>query len=164
MLTYLRSFNEPDLPSQANMPPAYAADMYVKHMNPYGTRAKLGAPAVSNSGSPNQGLDWLRQFVAACKGRCQIDFVPIHWYDPEGGVEYFKRHMREAHAIAGKPIWLTEFGKWGASQEEQAKFFREVAAWMDGQDWLERYAYFGVFEGMMIQNGKLSTLGRAYNS
>jgi len=146
------------------MSPAYAASMYIKHMNPHGSRAKLGAPAVSNSGSPNQGLDWLRQFVAACNGRCKIDFVPIHWYDPTGGVEYFKRHMREAHAIAGKPIWLTEFGMWGASQEAQAKFFREVAAWMDGQDWLERYAYFGVFEGVMIQNGQLSTLGRAYNS
>jgi len=146
------------------MAPAYAADAYVKYMNPYGKNARLGAPAVSNSGTANQGLDWLKQFISACSGKCQIDFVPIHWYDPTGGVPYFKKHLREAYEIAGKPIWLTEFGVPGASQEDQKKFFLEVSAWMDEQDWVERYAYFGVFEGMMIQGGQLSPLGEAYNS
>lgn len=37
----------------------------------------LGSPAVTN-GANGQGLDWLRDFISACKD-CSIDFICIHW-------------------------------------------------------------------------------------
>lgn len=39
----------------------------------------LGSPAVSNSGNPGEGLDWLREFMDQCDG-CNVDFICVHWY------------------------------------------------------------------------------------
>jgi len=146
------------------MSPDAAAAAYKTYMQPYAGKAKLGAPAVTNSGTPGQGLSWLRSFMSACSD-CTIDFVPVHWYDPTGGVEYFKKHMTEAKTIAGeKKVWITEFGVPGGSQEAQATFLKAIQPWLDSQDWIERYAYFGVFENALIQGDQLSLTGKAYNA
>jgi hypothetical protein len=166
VLIFLKcSFNEPDIASQASMSPAQAAAFYKQYMNPYASRASLGAPAVTNSGNAGQGLDWLQQFLNACGGSCEIDFFPVHWYDSTGNVAYFKKHMLAAREVAGgKPVWLTEFAMNDASQEAQANFIKQVVPWLDAQDWVARYAYFGVFENMMIMEGQLSQSGNAYIS
>ncbi|KAA8894988.1 hypothetical protein FN846DRAFT_365286 [Sphaerosporella brunnea] len=162
---HLLAFNEPDIPSQANMSPAQAAAYYKQYMNPYAGKASLGAPAVTNSGSPGQGLDWLAQFIKACNGECHIDFFPIHWYDGTGNVNYFKSHMEQAHQVAGeKPVWLTEFAMNGASPDQQANFINQVVPWLDAQDWLSRYSYYGVFENMLVSGNALSQIGQAYVS
>ncbi|KAF8247158.1 hypothetical protein K440DRAFT_654906 [Wilcoxina mikolae CBS 423.85] len=160
---HLLGMNEPDIPSQSDLSPETAAAAYRTYMQPFAGKAKLGAPAVTNSGTPGQGLSWLKSFLAVCSD-CTIDFVPIHWYDPTGGIEYFKKHMTEAKDVAGgRKVWLTEFGVPGASQEIQAAFLKAVEPWLDAQDWIERYAYFGVFEGNLVQGGELSLTGLAYN-
>ncbi|CCX05722.1 hypothetical protein FPQ18DRAFT_106351 [Pyronema domesticum] len=160
----LLGFNEPDLHEQSNMSPAAAAAAWREHMEPFVGKARLGAPAVTNSGTPGQGLDWLRSFLGQCSG-CTIDFVPVHWYEPNGDVEYFKKHMAEAYKVGGgRKIWLTEFGVPGASPEKQAEFIKTVTPWMDAQDWIERYSYFGVFENWLLQGGRLNFAGKTYNN
>jgi hypothetical protein len=155
--------NEPDIQSQSDLSPETAAAAYRTYMQLFAGKAKLGAPAVTNNGTPGQGLSWLKAFLASCSD-CKIDFVPIHWYDPTGGIEYFKKHIMEAKDVAGgRKMWLTEFGVPGASQEIQAAFLKAVEPWLDAQDWIERYAYFGVFEGTLVQGGELSLTGLVYN-
>lgn len=43
---------------------------------------------------------------------------------------------------------------------------KEVTAWMDGQDWIERYAYHMAAPGVLVDGGStgLSALGNVYAS
>jgi hypothetical protein len=54
---YILSFNEPDLPAQANMAPGNAVDTYKQYITPFKDQATLVTPAVTNSPSASQGLD-----------------------------------------------------------------------------------------------------------
>ncbi|KAJ9648765.1 hypothetical protein H2199_000678 [Coniosporium tulheliwenetii] len=158
--THLLAFNEPDHAQQANMAPAVAAAAYKTHMQPFAGKAKLGSPAVTNGGG-DMGLTWLSNFMSACSG-CTIDFVAVHWYDSVNNVEYFKNHITSAHTKTGKPVWLTEFGTIDGSDAQKAEFLRKVLPWLDAQDWIERYAYFMVSDGMMVNGGAMSAQGSAY--
>jgi hypothetical protein len=157
------SFNEPDMDSQANMTPSQAAAYYKEYMNPFAGKASLGSPAVTNSGNPGQGLDWLGKFLDACNGECEVDFFAVHWYDASGNFNYFKEYMEKACSLAaGKPVWITEFAMINAPQEKQAQFIKKAVPWLESQECIARYAYFGVFDGMMIEGSSLSASGKAY--
>jgi hypothetical protein len=87
------------------MTPQQAATAYRQYMEPFASRASLGAPSVTNG--PN-GLPWLREFLRLCTG-CKIDFVPIHWYDRANNADYFKRHVELALDAAGaRELWVPE--------------------------------------------------------
>jgi hypothetical protein len=158
--THLLAFNEPDHAQQANMAPGVAAAAYKTHMQPFAGKAKLGSPAVTNGGG-DMGLTWLSSFMSACSG-CTIDFVAVHWYDSINNVEYFKNHITSAHTKTGKPVWLTEFGTIDGSDAQKADFLRKVLPWLDSQDFVERYAYFMVSDGMMVNGGSMSAQGSAF--
>ncbi|MCJ1363399.1 hypothetical protein MMC16_002506 [Acarospora aff. strigata] len=156
--THLLSFNEPDLGSQSNLSPAQAVAGHKTHMQPFAGRAKISAPAVTNA-----GLKWLDQFLTACTD-CTIDFVPVHWYDSATNIVYFKNYITDAIAAAkGRPIWLTEFGAAG-TQAQQVAFLKEVMPWLDAQAKVERYAYFGVFDGKLVSGTEMSVLGQTFAS
>ena len=147
------SFNEPDLPEQANMSPEDAAAAHAEHMN-FGGKAQVGSPATSNSAEANQGTDWLGKFMSACTG-CQVDFCVAHWYGPPD-VEHLRKHLDDVHGIPGcegKPVWLTEFAPDRGSDSDKAAFIEEALAMMDGLEWLERYSYF-----MVGGDGKVASL------
>lgn len=159
--THLLSFNEPDHPDQANISPGIAAAGYMRFIQPYANKAKVGAPAVTNGGAP-MGLAFLKSFLIACLD-CTIDFVPIHWYGLASNVDYFKSHIKSARdAAGGRPIWITEFGAAG-SIEEQITFLQEVIPWLDDTDYVERYAYFDV-NTVLTQDYKISALGKTFVS
>ncbi|KAL2066237.1 hypothetical protein VTL71DRAFT_2308 [Oculimacula yallundae] len=157
--THLLAFNEPDLAAQANIGYVEAAAGYMKYMQPYASKAKLVSPAVTNGGG-EMGLTYLSNFISACSS-CTIDKVAIHWYNG-GDAAAFKEYMAKAYKAGGnRPLWITEFEASG-SDAEQAAFLTEVMAWMDKTDYIERYAYFGVFEGNLVDGTKLSALGNTY--
>lgn len=102
---HLLSFNEPDRHDQSNLSPKDAAIGYTRYMQPFADTASLGAPAVSNGPG---GLEWLSDFLNECTS-CQIDFVPIHWYDSAGNIDYFYSYIQKARGVAGdRPLWITE--------------------------------------------------------
>jgi hypothetical protein len=135
----------------------------MQYMQPFAGQAKLGSPAVTN-GAPEQGmgLAWLGNFTQVCS-KCTIDFVNIHWYDSASNVAYFKSHVTSAYAAGGnRPVWITEFQASGSAAEQQT-FLETVLPWLDEQDFVERYAYFGVFDGDLISSGTaLSQLGNTF--
>ena len=160
-VTHILGFNEPDLGSQANISPSDAAAGYHIYMEPFAGQVKISTPAVTNGGPPNMGIGWMEQFMSNCTD-CTLDFAAIHWYannDPEG----FKTHVEEFHEAVNLPIWVTEFAASG-SEEEQISFLKDVLPWLDAQPYVERYAYFGVFEEFLVnENGDgLSELGKVY--
>ncbi|KFY70550.1 hypothetical protein V499_09084 [Pseudogymnoascus sp. VKM F-103] len=158
---HLLAFNEPDLPSQANLDVGTAAAGYKTFMQPFAGKARLGSPAVTNGPAP-MGIAYFKSFMAACDG-CTVDFVPMHWYDSASNVEGFKTHVNDMRdAAEGRKLWITEFGASG-SNEDQENFLREVIPWLDSNDAVERYAYFYA-DGALTQNSVVSALGNVFKT
>lgn len=127
---------------------------------------KLGSPAVTNGVGSGIGLDWLRQFLAACEG-CVVDFVAVHWYGDAGGIADFESFVGEALGVAGgRPVWVTEFGTTSGSAADTLTFLEDAVKWLDGQGGVERYAWFWDAEGYLISadGTGLSEQGDFYNS
>lgn len=164
-------FNEPDLcwDGTSCISVADAVSGWLQYMEPLKGSVRLGAPAVSNSAQPGQGLEWLQSFLSACSN-CTVDFVPVHWYGDPGDVAGFQNHVTQAYAAAGgRSLWITEFGTQSGTASQTYQFLTSVMAWMDGgsgKGMVERYAWFMDAAGNLINaNGTgLSDLGTLYNS
>lgn len=89
----------------------------------------------------------------------------IYRYDSATNVEYFKRHVEQAHRITNRDVWITEFGPHG-SEDQKIDFLRDVLPWLDNQDYVFRYAMFMASPGELINNrgDGLSRLGQVYNT
>jgi hypothetical protein len=49
------------------------------------------------------------------------------------------------------------------TEEQQGMFLKEVMPWLDLTYYVERYAWFGVFPGDLVNaDGSLTTLGSTY--
>lgn len=139
MLTF-ESFNEPDIGSQANMDVSTAVSVWKSSMEPFAGQLKLVSPSVTNGQAP-LGLTYLSNFISQCTD-CHIDACAIHWYSSASNIAYFQSYIPQAYAACGnKPIWITEFGATGTDAEIVA-FLQTVLPWLDGLDYVERYAYF----------------------
>ena len=60
-----------------------------------------------------------------------------------------------------RPVWITEFAGSGTA-DEQNTFLETVIPWLDAQPYVERYAYFMVVDGVLINGDGLSTLGSTF--
>ncbi|KAF4582002.1 Glycoside hydrolase [Ophiocordyceps camponoti-floridani] len=163
------SINEPDMASQANMSPQAAAEFHVRHMNPYGGKALIGSPAVTNSGQSGQGIEWLKAFVKACDAlpdKCVVDFCVVHWYSPPEYSNTLFKHIKDAHdACGGKPVWLTEFGPVdaGGKPSNSPEFFKSVVPGLDAIPYLHAYAPFMCSADLLMSSpDEISLMGKAY--
>ncbi|KAI0113735.1 glycosyl hydrolase catalytic core-domain-containing protein [Nemania sp. FL0031] len=161
----LLSFNEPDIASQANMSPAAAAAAHIQWMNPYAGQARISTPAISSSENSGQGLDWLKQFFAACNGQCKFDFCAAHWYGPgdKAGADAFLSHLQDVQSNCdGKPVWVTEFAAESGSVDV---FMQEVVEKLATDDFsfVEKYSYFMAGVGELFSTStSLSSYGKIY--
>ncbi|KAJ6443777.1 glycoside hydrolase [Purpureocillium lavendulum] len=155
------SFNEPDHNTQANMSPEAAAAAHIKYMNKYAGRVKIGAPSVTNGGGDSMGVGWLKQFMAACGGKCQVDFCNVHWYSQSQYKDTLFEHLDAAHkACDGKPIWLTEFAP---TDGDAGSFLKEVIPKLEATEYLEAYSYFMVSPSSLMSGvSGLSSFGQVY--
>lgn len=171
-------FNEPDIPSQANLSVAEVIDLWHKHVVPARQKFKfrLGAPAVS---SAPEGRIWLRGFFDALgEDKSKIAFLPLHWYGRDVGE--LEAYLRGMHEEFGKPLWVTEFAcvrmdGQRANAEEVEGFMNASLVTLDNLEIVERYAWFGAMDdpGEWTGNeialtetkggkGSLKRLGRMY--
>ncbi|KAJ3777952.1 glycosyl hydrolase catalytic core-domain-containing protein [Lentinula raphanica] len=139
----LLTFNEPDFDEQSNIDPNSAAQLWMQHIEPLRSDIpgiKIGAPAVSSGGT---GFPWLTTFFSAC-GNCTFDFLPIHWYGE--GVGGFYDYLYQMYGTFGnKTIWVTEYADTSLNDTEVMDFINQTTVFMDGLDFVERYAWFGYF-------------------
>ncbi|KAJ9229247.1 CAZyme family GH128 [Paecilomyces variotii] len=164
---YLLGFNEPDVASQANMSPSQAASDYKQYMTPYAGNATLVSPAVSNSGSAGQGLDWMKSFLSECTD-CQISALAVHWYADASLTDYFKQFVNQAIELANQnniqEVWITEFQATG-DDASQVQFLTEILPWLDSQAGVGRYSYFMCSNSVLLTAANvLSQIGQAYMS
>jgi hypothetical protein len=71
------AFNEPNQVGQADCTPQEAAQVWAQHLEPLKTQGyRLGSPAVT---SAPDGMDWMQEWLRACNGSCNPDFIAVHW-------------------------------------------------------------------------------------
>ncbi|CCG82454.2 Uncharacterized serine-rich protein C13G6.10c [Taphrina deformans PYCC 5710] len=176
----LIGFNEPDGTGQATMSASQAAAYYKSNFTPLrktGQIAYLGTPSITNGGGA-AGITWLTAFMAACSD-CEIDFVSAHWYGPS--MSLLQSQMTALHTAFGLPVWITEMActEWNAannpSASEISSFMTSAMSWMESQDWIAKYAWFGAMtisdaslgsaNSLVTSDGSaLSSLGKQYLS
>jgi hypothetical protein len=132
-ITYILSFNEPDGDTKTGgsaMSPATAASTWIREIEPLKKLGiQVGAPAVTGS---QRGLDWLKDFFAACKGKCNADFMPIHWYGyaPSNNFEGFAGYVGQIMGTYPKmKVWVTEYALSHVSLQESQRFYNQTADW-----------------------------------
>lgn len=147
----LLGFNEPDLPTQANMTPEQALDLWPRLQS---TGLRMGAPAVASGGDDTGG--WLDRFMRGASERgLRVDFIPVHWFGGDFGPDaanQLRRYLQAVHDRYQKPIWLTEYGLIDYSQEtprypnqqQQADFIKASSTMLNGLGFVERYAWFAL--------------------
>jgi hypothetical protein len=173
---YILGFNEPDLAysGSANILPANAAQGYITYMEPFSGSVKVGMPNVlwnnvgSSSGGNYDSKVWTQYFLGNCTG-CHFDFAAIHYYqdcdlaDGQSGAAWFKGNVTDAYNTLNLPVWITEFYCDG-TDEQQILFLQQVLPWLDSQNYVGRYSYFGAFPQYLLDStgDGLSDVGLAY--
>lgn len=168
---HILGFNEPDVTysGSSNIAPEAAAEGYKMYIQPFAGTVQIGTPSVlwnnvgSSSGGDYNTKMWMKYFMGNCTG-CEFNFAAVHWYQ-NCVPEWFQGNVTDAYETLGMPIWVTEFQCYGTNAE-QVSFLQKVLPWMDAQDYVQRYAYFGVFPDFLVNsNGTgLSDVGEAYAS
>ena len=167
-------FNEPDESSQSAMSVKKAISLWPELME---TGARLGSPATTISGTLGEN-SWLGQFMAqADAADLRVDFVAVHYYTTNKDVKAFENFLNKTYEAYEKPIWVTEWAlaDWRKpgrfTQEENAKFMTEAVQMMDDLVFVEKHAWFGIYDGMdgwhlnshLIDNsGGLTPVGQAF--
>ncbi len=185
---YLLTFNEPDLPDQANMSVDEALSYWEK-LESIGI--PLSSPAVS--WYIGDGNAWLDDFMKKAEEReYRVDFITVHSYLPFYYVDDMVRSLAEdtldkLYERYHKPIWVTEFGAidtiareqhWGhlssdCTEEKAVEFIQKSAAMLEGKDYVMRYSWFldnlgddrpyeAVYTALYDENDEIAATGEAY--
>ncbi|MEO0512675.1 MAG: glycosyl hydrolase [Planctomycetota bacterium] len=176
----LLPFNEPDNTSQSDLSVDQAIRFWPE-LEALGLR--IGSPC-NSSGPPDPSYaflgehSWLRRFMTRADDLgLRIDFMALHYYTDEPDVERMRRDLEAAHALYGRPIWLTEWAlvDWENTDrftlEETAQFAAAASRMMDDLPFLERHAWFAMYPGgdgwyiqteLVDQDGKQTVVGNTF--
>ncbi|MGA4731202.1 sigma-70 family RNA polymerase sigma factor [Micromonospora taraxaci] len=174
----LLTFNEPDMPEQANMTVEQALDLWPQLM---ATGSRLGSPAVAVGAPDPQG--WLDRFMTGAQARGhRVDFITVHWFGGDfataAAVDQLRQYLQAVYQRYRKPIWLTEFalirfdggGAQFPGQEQQAAFLTAATAMLGQLSYVQRYAWFGLpatdkdRSGLFSSGTQTTAVGRAFQA
>jgi len=181
----LFTFNEPNDPNEANIPPIEAAAMWPK----VEAAAKaqdvltLVGPSVNWAlGDWHDPEDWYDAFMEHCKN-CRIDAIAIHIYNCN--VDAMKNRIDKFRKYE-KPIWVTEFAcaddpghivgntQWSKTWEWQCQYMQEVVPYLEAEPLVHGYFWFSygdpgapdgyVGESALVDSrtGIMTDLGKCY--
>ncbi|KAH7337059.1 glycosyl hydrolase catalytic core-domain-containing protein [Rhizoctonia solani] len=175
-IKHVLGMNEPEQTGQSNLSAADAVQWWQTYMEPLRQyNVSLGSPAMS---AATRSKQWLIDFATACEphGGCNYDFLALHWYGVN--TTKFTTYLEDMHAtFPEKPIWLTEFachnfqeGGPQCTYADTVAFMNTTQAWLDQQDWVHRYAWFGAMKepvintvnALMDSSGLINDLGKQY--
>jgi hypothetical protein len=146
----LLTFNEPDLPAQANMTVTEALRLWPRLE---ATGMRLGSPAVAFDAATTGS--WLSKFMGRAAHRhYRVDFITLHWYGGDfsavPAVSQLKSYIESVWDRYHKPIWLTEFALWRfdptafPTPSQQAAFVTDATAMLRKLPYVWRYAWFAL--------------------
>lgn len=163
----LLGFNEPNIPSQADMTVARCLELWPQME---ATGARLGSPACSPNGGQEAYLD------AFFAGNPRVDFLCLHWYpEYDAGYPNIGNYLDHYHTRYGLPIWLTEItaGTTGSIADSAALINTAMAA-CASRPWVERIAWFFLARdpgaagwpnsSLVNSDGSLNAAGTVYAS
>jgi hypothetical protein len=164
--------------------------MWKTYIEPFHAQGlHLVSPAPSSAPS---GKTWLQDFLTACDGGCTVDVIGLRTSDAltiycpkltclsdyyDVNATKFAEYLTDFHDTFQRPIWVTEWACQNFNKGPQctapevAEFLNQTQAFMDAQDWVERYAWYGVMrdlggvntdDAMMNSNGQITDLGKQY--
>jgi len=147
---YAMGFNEPDNcgGGGACMPINQAVSSwgtYMSHMN-----ASLVSPATTNDlATKNVGLDYMTQFLDACKG-CKFQALAFHWYgnawdinESQGGLQPTIKAYQKLQQLHKIPeLWIPEMAPNQAPTKDQMS--KMLAHLDDASSGVTRYAFNGL--------------------
>ncbi|TIB17967.1 hypothetical protein E3P92_00926 [Wallemia ichthyophaga] len=173
--THILGFNEPNEVGQANMNPADAASLWNQEIAQYQGQYTLISPActsrVGDSASGSDGIKWLQEFQ---QNGASFDAVAVHIYDTD--YESVISTLQKFHDTFQLPVYLTEYacqnfaGGAQCSESEVWQMMEKTSSWMDEQEWMHGYSWFGVMENMqgvnqlnqLLSNDSPTELGSYY--
>lgn len=172
----LLGFNEPDHRTQADISVAEALALWPRLE---ATDARLGSPATTTPQTLGSGK-WLPRFMAGAEAAdLRVDFVAVHYYTPTPDIGAFRHFLERVHAAYDRPIWVTEWAllDWSNtgrfSFADTARFLREGALMMDELPFVERHAWFGLYDGLdgiharthlVEADGTFTSVGEAFRA
>lgn len=173
--------NEPNQHDQAGIDIYGALPLWINDFLPKSRARGLRIGSAAPTSAPD-GVEWVVNFYKYCMeqngnddAKCKADFAPVHYYDVD--VTAFQNYLVNFHQQVGVNLWVTEYACQnfnGGAQCDDGQtwdFHQKMAAYMDGQDWIERYAPFGMMRNMqgveqnnalMDPNGQVTALGKFY--
>ncbi|KAG9089694.1 hypothetical protein FS749_001132 [Ceratobasidium sp. UAMH 11750] len=157
------SLNEPDI---NGISPGAAADWYIKWINPL--PIKKAIPSVTSSQDAGKGLDWTAAFLKACNGKCNFEYINIHWYGHAFAA--FKDHVQDAHhRFPNHKLVISEFAlQKPASRNQQVDFLKSAMNFLDDADYVALYSVFGASSPELISKntggGEVGTGSSLYNN
>ena len=130
-------FNEPDLASQANMTPEYAALLWNTHIGDYPGKLHV-APSSTR-------VAWLEEFMSSISRKPDaISIHPYIWKGNDWGL--FATQLdwwtAFAHSHGIGQIWITEFGLVTSDYAEMKKFMKTAIPVIQSFSLVTRYAWF----------------------
>ncbi|KAJ2917810.1 hypothetical protein MD484_g2576, partial [Candolleomyces efflorescens] len=135
------AFNEPDFANEANMDPTEAARLWMTYIEP-----------LKQYGHVDKAFDAERLWR--------------YGMGTSGFYDYLWTIRNEYPRL---PVWVTEYADTSDNATEVLNFMNETMRYMDGIEWIERYAWFGLFRpkagvhyNMLREDGGLNALGELY--
>ncbi len=167
---YVLGFNEPDNPSQSNIPVATAISLWPSFDNP---AIKIGTPGTAANASP--GMAWFTSYMSMLNANTALraDFLAIHWYGWNAGscnatASELESYIKWAETFPGnRPIWITEWGCLNLSAPDAqtvVTFFNGAVAMFAKHPRLVRYAWYPWSTNLALVDsaGALTALGTAF--
>jgi len=167
-IKYILGFNEPNFLAQANLTPTQAAAKWklieriatlfnLKIVGPALNYAPLTGAVKENGITYTDPIQYMDDFIKACP-TCRFDYIGVHNY------------MNTENALAGdltrykkynKPIWLTEFCAYDATQgltpDLQKDYMVDALSYLENDSTIYRYSWF-------IGRSSAGDTGFPYNS
>ncbi|MFM2294196.1 MAG: hypothetical protein RLZZ350_609 [Verrucomicrobiota bacterium] len=168
--THSLGFNEPDKTDQANMTVATAIANWPNMVK---SGLRVGAPAVSDSGTTGTGLSWLYSFIAQADAlNYRVDYIPVHWYKCEQSASQFYNYLLGVYQTTGRPVWITEYNNganWCTTTPPtlaaNAAKMQTFVDMFESAPFVERYAVYnwvGTERMMVDAGGALTAAGIVY--
>lgn len=164
-------------PERQNVGAADAANLWRQSFLPL--RAQYGAALVGPApASDLGGTAWLDEFMLALGDDEKPDYVGVHYYTSQDLASELEITNAQTYITGqalkyGIPVVVSEIASTNRDYAQVESFTREMIAWLDGQENVFQYGFFGMSREpadgfvspaaqLLDQDGNLTDLGRIY--
>ncbi|KAK0548737.1 hypothetical protein OC846_002576 [Tilletia horrida] len=171
------AFNEPDVPTQSNLTPSAALDLYTKEIWPLKAKfpqVQLSSPQICYD------ISWLNAFMTGARATgVEPDFLAVHWYGSLNFTRFTKYITQIRTTYPTKDIWITEIGltnKANATSDQAKYYMAQMLNWTSTQPYIKRVTWTGFWAtgsppdtyispnmALFNPNGTLTELGLFYS-